>query len=201
MKQLICFLVLCSLLPVAVHGTSQSETIIMESYVIDVAGNTLNNSSAVLFYCMGESFTGQVASVSSAVQSGFFNDYYQKPATPTVTPTNTATPTVTVTTTPIRQFGDELLAKKWIYAAPHPIRGSHARIVYHLAKPAEVEIKLFNTNNQLVISKKWNNVAAGENAWQWHTGDQVNGVYLMLIKAKSDTGKITVIKKRLALIK
>ncbi|MEW6517385.1 MAG: hypothetical protein AB1439_10840 [candidate division FCPU426 bacterium] len=165
----------------------------LEPVVVNAGGSTLSGNGRQLLDSIGESIINQTWGSSFSIQAGFFSDYFILPPTPTVTPT------VTATSTPIRGFGGELLSESWVYAAPNPIRGFRANIVYHLAEPAEVEIKVFTVNNDLVISKHWDNVAAGENHWYWNTSGISNGVYLLLVKAKGQ-GRSTIIKKKIALV-
>lgn len=178
-----------------------SENMMVEDQVINSAGEMSSGVNVDLSDSIGESAIGQMTSENLAIQAGFYKDYYVEVPTPTVTPTSTVTPIATITSTPILQFGGELIDEHYIYPAPHPIRGSHANIYYHLAEAADVvEIKVYTTTNRLVISKHWENVPAGKNYWQWHVANLANGAYLMLVKAKRGNKKSRVIKK-IAIIK
>lgn len=167
----------------------------LEPVVVNAGGATLAGNSRNLLDSIGESIINQTWGQAFSFQAGFFNDYFLQPPTPTVTPT------VTVTSTPIRTFGGGLLSEEWVYAAPNPVRGNRANIVYHLAEPAEVEIKIFTTGSQLVISRKWDNAPAGENHWYWNTANIANGVYIMLVKARNHEGKTSRVVKKIALVK
>jgi hypothetical protein len=156
---------------------------------------------------LGEPLIGQTWGDAYSVQFGFFNDYFISLPTPTVTPTLTVTPTmtitrtITITTTPLRYFDGEIIHEDWVYAAPNPIRGIRGNIVFNLAVPADVELKIFTPHNQEVLSRRWSSLPAGENRWVWDTANMANGVYILFIKAKSHDGKTTIIKKKVALIK
>lgn len=172
----------------------------LEPVVVNAGGTTLTGvnpqgTPRALLDSIGESVIKQTWGSAYSIQAGFFNDYFILAPTPTVTPT------VTVTCTPIRGFAGELLSEEWVFAAPNPIRGNRANIVYHLAEPAEVEIKIYTTTNKLVISKHWDSMPAGENHWYWNTTGIANGVYFMLVKAKGSQGRSTLIKKKIALVK
>ncbi len=81
------------------------------------------------------------------------------------------------------------------------MRGSVGHIYYHLAEPADVELKIFTSvTHRLVISKSWTNVPAGKNHWDWNFSNMANGVYLLLIKA-SNEHKSTKVIKNIAIIK
>lgn len=172
----------------------------MPSKLINSGGNTGTSTSYQFYYSIGEAAAGQAYGATTSAQIGFLNDYFIAAPTPTVTPTVSTTPTVTITTTPIIQFGGELLDLKYVYPAPHPIRGPYAHIYYHLAESAHVKIKVFTTSNKLVIAKEFGLQPAGKNYWQWHVANLANGPYLMLITAEKGSKKTRLIKK-IAIIK
>lgn len=187
----------CLLIPALLHA-AVSDLHRLEPVVVNASGRTLTGlaptgTPRALLDSIGESVIKQTWGSVFSIQAGFFNDYFVLAPTPTVTPT------VTVTSTPIRGFGGELLSAEWVFAAPNPIRGNRANIVYHLAEPAEVEIKIFTTTSKLVISQHWDSVPAGENHWYWNTSGIANGVYFLLVKAKGQ-GRSTLIKKKIALV-
>lgn len=161
----------------------------LDASVLNAASNTYTASGKQVYDSVAEPLVGQAYGRQYSVQAGFFNDYFL-PA-----------PTPTITCTPIRQFGGEILSEQYVYAAPNPIRGQRANIVYHLAERAEVEIKIFTITSQLVISKHWDSVPAGENHWYWNTSGIANGVYFLLVRAKGSQGRSTVIKKKIALVR
>ncbi|MCD4813011.1 T9SS type A sorting domain-containing protein [bacterium] len=173
---------------------AQSANYILKDSVVNSGGNTQSTASRSVLSSVGETIVGQIWGGTTSSQAGFFNDYFIAPPTPTVTPT------VTVTMTPIREFGGELITKKWVYAAPNPIRGHIGHIYFHLSEPADVEIKVYTTSNQLVISKRWDMRPAGKNYWQWNMSNLANGVYIMRVKAKNGN-RTTIVKKKIALIK
>lgn len=196
-RMMIIVALLCIALPTALQAAT-SDLHGLEPVVVNAGGTTLTGlnpqgTPRALLDSIGESVIKQSWGSAFSIQAGFFNDYFVLAPTPTVTPT------VTVTSTPIRTFGGELLSEAWVFAAPNPIRGYKANIVYHLAEAAEVEIKVFTINSQLVISKHWDSVQAGENHWYWNTSGISNGVYFLLVKAKA-RDRSTVIKKKLALV-
>lgn len=194
MSRMMIMLALCCVaLPSALYA-AYSDLHGLEPVVVNAGGQTLSGNGRNLLDSIGESIIRQTWGQSFSIQAGFFNDYFVLPPTPTVTPT------VTATSTPIRGFGGELLSAEWVFAAPNPIRGNRANIVYHLAEPAEVEIKIFTTTSKLVISKHWDSVPAGENHWYWNTSGIANGVYFLLVKASGSQGRSTLIKKKIALV-
>lgn len=171
-----------------VHAAS-SENYLIDQSVINSAGNTYTGAAMKAYDSVGEAMCGQIYGETYSIQTGFFNGYFLAPATPTVTPTV------------IRTFGNELMDAQYVFAAPNPIRGVKATIYFDLAQSAEVWVKVFTTNNQLVISQHWDTLSAGTNQWIWNAANIANGIYIVWIKAKSPDGKTTVIKKKIALIK
>ncbi|MEW6516916.1 MAG: hypothetical protein AB1439_08435 [candidate division FCPU426 bacterium] len=156
---------------------------------VSSTGNTQESSGIYLFDSSGESLVGQSWSGRYSVQAGYFNDYFLPAPTPTVTPT------------PIRSFGGEVICADYVYAAPNPIRGKRGTIHFDLAMRAEVELKVFTVNGDLVISQHWASLPLGSNSWTWDTSNIANGVYLLWIKAKSEAGKTTTLSKKIALVK
>ncbi|MCD4812274.1 NHL repeat-containing protein [bacterium] len=116
----------------------------------------------------------------------------------------TPTPTATVTATPMALdgFDGRIISKRYIYAAPNPIRGTVAKLHYILKEPASVEMKIFTTSNQLVVSYNMDHFNSGHFVKEWPCANISNGVYLMMITATSkvDGTKERVIKK-IALVK
>lgn len=187
------FLLVPALLQAAVSDQHRLEPVVVNAGGTTVTGVNPQGTPRALLDSIGEPIIKQTWGSVFSIQAGFFNDYFILAPTPTVTPT------VTVTSTPIRGFGGELLSEEWVFAAPNPIRGNRANIVYHLAESAEVEIKIYTTTSKLVISKHWDSVPAGENHWYWNTSGIANGVYFLLVKAKGQ-GRSTLIKKKIALV-
>lgn len=171
------------------YAAQSSASYGLSQFVLESVGNTQAGAGRQIFNSGGEPLVGQSWSRTMSIQAGYFNEYFMPPPTPTVT------------CTPIRTFGNELLSLEYVYAAPNPIRGNRANIVYHLAQSAEVELKIFTINNDLVISKHWDSMPAGENHWYWNTTGIANGVYLLWIKAKGYDGKITKVTKKIAFIR
>lgn len=194
-KIIIGFVLLCPSLVMAM----QSSNYIIDDSIINSGGTTSTSASFHLLRdALGEPIVGQCDDGISVIQSGYYNNFIVP--LPTGTPTATASATATTTVTPIRQFGGELIDEKWIYAAPHPVRGHTAHINIHLAEPADVEIKIYTTTNQLVLSENLDHLPAGRNYWDWNVSNLANGVYMVLIKAEN--GKITsIVKKKIAVIK
>ncbi|MCD4814716.1 T9SS type A sorting domain-containing protein [bacterium] len=186
--------VIISLAPLTLYAAQSANYMITES-IINASGTTYTGSGKMMLDSLGEGAIGQSYGSVYSIQTGFFNDYYILPPTPTVTPT------ITVTGTPIRQFGSEVISKDWVYAAPNPIRGHIGHIYYHLAESADVEIKVYTTSNQFVISKRWDMRPAGKNYWQWNMSNLANGVYIMRVKARGINGRTTIVIKKIALIK
>ena len=173
---------------------SQAEHVV-QPVVVNASGTTISGAGKNIINSVGESVIGQTWGEGFSIQTGFFNEYFILPPTPTVTPT------ITVTSTPIRTFNGEIISKKWVYAAPNPIRGSIAHIYFHLARAADIEIKVYTTSSQLVISKRWDMKPAGKNYWRWHMSNLANGVYIMRVKAKGADGRTTIVKKKIVLVK
>lgn len=167
----------------------------LDQLVISSTGNTQSAAGINLRDSSGEPSVGQIRSSRYSIQAGYFNDYFIPAPTPTITPTVTCTPT------PIRNFGGEIISADYVYAAPNPIRGKRGIIHFDLAERAEVQLKVFTVNGDLVISQHWASLAAGANTWTWDTANLANGVYLLWISAKSETGKKTTLTKKLALVK
>ncbi len=161
----------------------------LNQIVIGSVGNTQAAGGMNLRDAGGESAVGQIWSSRYSIQAGFFNDYFL-PA-----------PTPTVTVTPIRTFAGEVISAEYVYAAPNPIRRKRGTIHFDLAERAEVELKIYTVNGDLVISQHWASLAAGSNTWAWDTANLANGVYLLWIRAKSGSGKTTTLTKKLALVK
>ncbi|MCK5241731.1 T9SS type A sorting domain-containing protein [bacterium] len=109
-------------------------------------------------------------------------------------------PTPTATRTPIPDFDGRIISKKYIYAAPNPIRGHIANIVIFTNTPAEVSGKLFTTSNQEVLSFR-RNYGVGKHTERINMSNLANGVYLLLIKAKNNDGVEERVIKKIALIK
>jgi hypothetical protein len=181
--------IILPLLTAPLEAGQSSASYHLDQFILGSVGNTQSGTGKIVHNNGGEALVGQSWSRNMSIQAGYFNDYFL-PA-----------PTPTVTCTPIRTFGDELLDFNYVYAAPNPIRGNQANIVYHLAKSAEVEIKIFTTTSKLVISKHWDSVPAGENHWYWNTTGIANGVYFLFINARGSDGKATTIKKKIAFIR
>lgn len=104
------------------------------------------------------------------------------------------------TPTPIPGFKGKIISKKYIYAAPNPIRGHTANIHIYTKQPAEVSAKLFTTSNQEVLSFR-RNYGVGMNVERINMSNLANGVYLLLVKAKSAAGTEERVIKKLALVK
>jgi len=193
--QRILFIIILCLLLLPYEALSAASTYQISPVIVNASGTTLSGEQRDLRNSVGETVVGPTWGNAFSMQAGFFNEYYSERPTPTVTPT------VIVTSTPVRTFNGELLHQHWVYAAPNPIRGHRANIVYHLAEAAEVEIKIYTPSNQLVISRRFGHMPAGEHHWYWNTSNIANGVYIMLVKARGSNGKTTKVKKKIALVK
>ena len=93
-----------------------------------------------------------------------------------------------------------IISKKFIYAAPNPVRGRYANIVIFTKESAEVSAKLFTTSNQEVLSFR-RNYSIGKHEERIYVGNLANGVYLLLVKAKDDAGYSEKVIKKIALLK
>lgn len=167
----------------------------LEQSVINSSSNTYTAVGRQIYESVGEAVVIQSYGNLYSVQVGFFNDYFV--AKPTPTPTLIPTPTSTI----IRTFDGELIHKKYVYAAPNPIRGHKGNIYFDLATSAEVELKIYTPQSQLVLSQHWDSLPAGKNMWVWNTANMANGIYLLRLKARNSDGKTTVVIKKIALIK
>jgi hypothetical protein len=167
---------------------AQSANYKLHQTVIGSAGATRSASGKLLRDSGGEPNIGQSQGRTYSVQAGFFNEYFL----PLPTPTSTCTP--------IRSFNGALLDENWVYAAPNPIRGRRGVIHFDLAEAADVDLKIYTTQNQLVISQRWTSLAPGHTQWTWNADNIANGVYILYIKASAE-GKSTTVKKKLALVR
>jgi type IX secretion system substrate protein len=105
-----------------------------------------------------------------------------------------------VTPTPLTDFQGRIISKNYIYAAPNPIRGHNANIVFHTQKSCVISGKIFTTSNQEVLSfRKYYGI--GKNTERINVSNLANGVYILLIVAKDDEGYEEKIIKKIALIK
>lgn len=176
-----------------------SETYDLKAYVVDAAGSTHTSSTYYLFDAVAEPITRQSNNSTYKIQSGYFNRFFVSADMITITPT--AIETATVTPTVIRQFNGEVTAHERVFAAPNPIRGNEGKIYFDLAMSAEVEIKIYTPHNQLVLSRHWSQLPAGQNLWNWQIGNLANGVYLLRLKATNNEGKTTSVLRKVIVIK
>ncbi len=129
------------------------------------------------------------------------------PATLSPTPTKTAqvmptaTITVTSTITPIAGFNGKLLDPKYTYFAPNPTRGDHLKFVVQVPRACELECKLYTTSHRSVLGFNLSCPGQGQYEHREYVGNLANGVYLLLVKAKSADGTEDRVIKKLALIK
>ena len=182
--------VAAALVPLQVLAAS-SETFRLDRKVVN-AGGTTSSAAVDLHTSLGEPATGPMRGAQYFMQLGFFSESILPAPTPTVTPS--VTPTV------IRQFGAALMHEDFVFAAPNPIRGKQGRIFFDLSESAEVELTIHTTTSKLVLSRHWDRLPAGTNIWRWDVANLPNGVYFLVVKAKS-AGKETRILKKLAVVK
>lgn len=114
------------------------------------------------------------------------------------TPTTTITPTVTQT--PISDFNGRIISANYIYAAPNPVRGDIANIVIFTNESAYITAKLFTTTNREVLSFN-RNYFQGKHTEMVNISNLANGVYLLLVKARNDSGLEEKVIKKIAIIK
>jgi len=62
--------------------------------------------------------------------------------------------------------------------------GDHANLVIHTKQPADVEVKIFTSTNQEVMTIRRNYPSPGRQAEKVYVGNLANGVYLVMVKAK-----------------
>ena len=194
-------LVFLNLCLASISLASQSTHYQLWPVVADAAGNTLSSPAHGVQNSVGQPSSRYSSASAYSLQAGYLNDYSLPVPAATITPTFAPTKTVTVTSTPIRNFGGNILSPDFVYAAPNPIRGREGKIYFELAMPAEVELKIYTTQNQFVLSQHWDQLPAGRNLWVWHAGNMANGVYLLYVKARSSQGRTNVVTKKLILIK
>lgn len=129
------------------------------------------------------------------------------PASPSPTPTKTAqvvftaTAKPTSTITPLGGFNGKLLDKKYTYFAPNPMRGDHFKFVVHVPRACELKCKLYTTSRRFVLGFNLSCPGQGQYEHKEYVGNLANGVYLLLVKAKSADGTEDRVIKKLALIK
>ncbi len=111
-----------------------------------------------------------------------------------------AQPTPTPTKTPMPDFDGQIISKKYIYAAPNPVRGHHANIVIHTLQPADVSAKLYTTTNKEVLSFR-RHYAPGEHWERINISNLANGVYLLLVEARTNDGQEERVIKKIAIVK
>lgn len=170
----------------------------MNKSVFNMAGNTSTSNSHSLFTSIGEAIIGQFNG-EAVFQAGYFNEFIVPVPTATVTPTITAT--LIPTATPLQDFDGKIIAKKYTYFAPNPARGRYFNFVVHVKQACEVECKLYTTSNRFVLSYQLTCPSPGKYEHREYVGNLANGVYLLLVKAKSDNGTKERLIKKLALIK
>lgn len=118
----------------------------------------------------------------------------------TATPTATITPTVTPTPTPLVNFTGKIIDSNYIYAAPNPVRSHFANIVIFTNESAYITAKLFTTTNREVLSFN-RNYSQGQHMERINISNLANGVYLLLVKARNDSGVEEKVIKKIAIIK
>lgn len=118
----------------------------------------------------------------------------------TATPTVTVTPTVTPIPTPLVGFQGRIIDADYIYAAPNPVRGHIANIVIFTNESARITAKLFTTTNREVLSFD-RNYSQGQHTERVNISNLANGVYLLLVKARNDSGIEEKVIKKIAIVK
>jgi hypothetical protein len=104
------------------------------------------------------------------------------------------------TPTPLKNFEGRIIDPDYIYAAPNPVRGHYANIVIFTNESASITAKLFTTTNREVFSFD-RNYSKGQHAERINISNLANGVYLLLVKAKSDSGTEEKVIKKIAIVK
>ncbi len=118
----------------------------------------------------------------------------------TATPTATVMPTVTPTPTPLINFNGRIIDADYVYAAPNPTRGHFANIIIFTNESAHITAKLFTTTNREVLSFT-RDYSRGQHTERINTSNLANGVYLLLVKARNDSGTEEKVIKKIAIIK
>ncbi|HUU26391.1 MAG TPA: FG-GAP-like repeat-containing protein [archaeon] len=102
---------------------------------------------------------------------------------------------------------NEVLPEQFCYVYPNPVRGSQAQahIVYRLGKAdvQRVTVDIFTASGETVARLEGGTVSAGELANEviWKVDRFASGVYLVLIKADSQTAGTAKVLRKIAVIK
>lgn len=197
----------------AVLQTAWSENS-SDFYVVDTDGNNGNGNNHTNLNAIGEPIVGVVSNPDHVVGIGFLVSILQNSSavptsdtTPTITITFTHTPfvtktqTPTITVTPLDDYGRRLITPKYTYTAPNPVRGHHMKFVVHVQEAVEIEVKMFTTSNKFVLKFSMNCPGPGKYEHREYVGNLANGVYLLLVKAKNNSGKKDRLIKKIGLIK
>lgn len=186
----------------------------LNKHIFNAGGDEVEDDNYSVLSSMAEPLVGETFDSNYNCRLGFVGYYYFSTTTtpePTVMPTwtltstptiqQTGTPTPTVTVTPLDGFGNKLIVPKYIYFAPNPARGKNFKFVVHVEKAVEIEALLYTTSNQFVLKFNLACSGPGQYSHREYVGNLANGVYLLLVKAKDNSGNRTRLVKKLALIK
>lgn len=203
MKKTAVFLISLSLFTLSFQTANTEEPPVLEKSVMNMSGGnkTMSNASQTLTSSnsIGEMLIGQ-GNGDVIVQAGFFNEFVMP--TPTATPTPLPTSTPIPTATALQDFEGKIISKKYTYFAPNPVQGKTMNFVVWVKQACEIEAKLYTTTNRLVLSFNFTCPGEGKYEHQEYVGNLANGAYLLLVKAKTQDGKIKErLIKKMALIK
>lgn len=191
-------LLFSSLVVLLLASLSSADESVMKKSLFNIAGNVSDSNGHTLSSSIGEMVIGQ-SSAEMVLQAGYFNEFVIPIPTATVTPT--ITPTLIPTATPLQGFDGKYIAKKYTYTAPNPVRGRYANFNVRVQQACTVEVLVYTTSNQFVMS--FNIDCSGEGLYQKQVfmGNLANGVYLFLVRAKVNGVEKERLVKKIALIK
>ncbi|MEA1997161.1 MAG: T9SS type A sorting domain-containing protein, partial [Gemmatimonadota bacterium] len=99
----------------------------------------------------------------------------------------------------------EIIPGEYCYVYPNPVRDSRAHLVYRLGKSDvdRVEVEVLTASGETVARLEGGTVAAGELANEviWEVDKIASGVYLVLIKAHSQSAGTAKLIRKVAVIK
>jgi outer membrane protein assembly factor BamB len=96
---------------------------------------------------------------------------------------------------------EELISFDGTYVYPNPTRGSKAHFKYYLGDKADVTIEIYNVAGEIVARlERADNPAGIASELEWDASRVASGVYIWRIEARSVSGAVKSLKKKLAVI-
>lgn len=182
----------------SINLTVHAAVPVLDKTVLNMSGNTSAASGHTLFSSVGEMVIGQM-NAEAVIQSGYFNEFIVPVSTATVTPT--ITPTLIPTETPLYNFDGEYISEKYIYTAPHPVRGHQANFNVVVKEACDIDVDVYTVQNRFVMSFNLNCPQRGKYQRQVNMSNLANGIYMFVIKAKVDNRVKERKIKKIALVK